>query len=98
MNFQENFDLNFDPDWTDPYVLLDGQTGFKICMGSYFVFLLCSGTFLDSGIICYEIYGGDPRKRGLLNQVSKIPWDGWKVVLCYGNSFYSSLPSSLDSY
>ena len=55
----------------DPYTLLEDSTGFKVFSGLYFSIILITGSLLHIGIISYEKFGGDSRKRGIQNQVIK---------------------------
>ncbi len=63
---------NLDLPWTDPYSHLNGHYWIKILIGMSQILALAVGSGLNAGIIHFERYGGDPMKRGVLNQV-KIP-------------------------
>ncbi len=60
-----------DLSWIDPYFTLNLKS--KSILASYIVIVLLIGTLLNVGIVSFERYGADPQKRGLTNQVNKIP-------------------------
>ncbi len=62
---------DIDLDWTDPYTLLDGLVWLKAIIGSFIGLKLTIGTYLMTAATLFERYSGDPRKRGLMNQVSR---------------------------
>ncbi len=55
--------------WRDPGRVLDGSPGYKIGFGIVICLQMIAGTMLHLGLIAFEHFGGDPQKRGLLNQV-----------------------------
>ncbi len=63
---------NLDLDWTDPYNQLNGNHGVKAMIITFQSISLMAWTVLAFGIISHERFGGDPQKRGLLNQVRNI--------------------------
>ncbi len=63
---------SMDMTWRDPYNLVSEHFWLKIMLPSLIVSVLIVGTVLHGGIILYERFSGDPRKRGLVNQVFTI--------------------------
>ncbi len=59
-----------DLNWSDPF-LLNGRPIFRGAIGSWMLIQLVYGSVLHLGLASFEHYGGDPKKRGLQNQVSK---------------------------
>ena len=47
------------------------QTVFVVSYIAFVLFVLFVGTALHAGIISFERYGGDPQKRGLVNEVTE---------------------------
>ncbi len=69
-----DIDMNLtclDLTWRDPYNLVSEHVWLKMLLPSLIVIVLMVGTVLHGGIILYERFSGDPRKRGLVNQVSQ---------------------------
>ncbi len=64
-----------DLSWTDPYSILEENPWLKACVGTLLVGALVVGTPLLLGITLFERFGGDPQKRGVLNQVRKLSID-----------------------
>ncbi len=56
--------------WIDPYTKFDGFNGIKSSIFVTETVTLLVGSFLVLGIIYFESQGQDPKKRGLLNQVT----------------------------
>ena len=55
--------------WKDPYSLLDDCCVIKTVLASLILFKLVIGSYLLIVATLFERYGGDPQKRGLMNQV-----------------------------
>ncbi len=71
---------DFKLDWQDPYN--DLGLWMKIVLGIYILFTWFVGTLLSAVIVLFEHYGGDPQKRGLLNQVPNKLIRSSKNTLC----------------
>ncbi len=59
-----------DLNWSDPYSKLNNYFALKILIGAWIVFITIFGTINYVGIVAFELTSGDPKKRGILNQVS----------------------------
>ncbi len=60
---------DIDLDWTDPYSQLHGKLGGKSAIITYQTVCLLTFTVLGIGMVLFERFGEDSRKRGLGNQV-----------------------------
>ncbi len=60
---------DLDLSWHDPYDLVAESVWLQILLLSIILIVLILGTVLHGSIILYEHFGGDPQKRGLVNQV-----------------------------
>ncbi len=56
--------------WTSPYQILDGHAWIKIFLAVFNTANIILGVFCYVVYYSFERHGGDPQKRGLLNQVS----------------------------
>ncbi len=68
--------------WVDPYTFF----GFWSKIAAVIVYILFQsyGSLLYVGIISFELNGGDPQKRGLINQViKKRKQDWWAKLLIW---------------
>ncbi len=58
--------------WVDPYLLIHGQSWAKIVIGIFIYIMLIVGSYLLIAAGIFEHNCGDPKKRGIRNQVNKI--------------------------
>ena len=67
--------------WADAFSQLDDHLELKVCLGLLLIVSMIVGTFLHGGMIVFERFEGDPRKRGLLNQLSSTM--SFLMLTCY---------------
>ncbi len=55
--------------WTDPYGYVYDRPWLRFLMGLLVIVISGFGSVLVWGLVMFERFGGDPQKRGILNQV-----------------------------
>ena len=54
--------------WIDPYCYVYNRPWLRFLMGLLVIVISVFGTGLVWGLVMFERFGGDPQKRGILNQ------------------------------
>ncbi len=102
---------NIDLTWQDQFAIFDDYVWMKVIQVIVPIFVLILGTGLLLGMISFEKYGEDPRKRGLFNQLLSqlfsitilsywiiIPFRIFRLMIAPLNPFFYWIWATILSY
>ncbi len=76
-----------DLNWKDPYEYVYDGFVLRTVLAVLICVVTAIGTILYLGLISFERFGGDPQKRGILNQVGHQNWIWYWQFILYLNSW-----------